>query len=131
METHVKVLAVLHIVFGTLGVFAALVIFLIFGGTAGIVGTVAHDEPGARIAVPIIGLVGSAIFMLILIVSVPGIIAGYGLLQFAEWARILAIVLCILQLLNIPFGTALGIYGLWVLFNQRTILLFQRAQPPR
>jgi hypothetical protein len=38
-----------------------------------------------------------------------------ALLQSESWARILAIVLGILELVSIPFGTALGIYTLWVL----------------
>jgi hypothetical protein len=43
------------------------------------------------------------------------LIAGYGLLQRRPWGRVLAIVAAILALLKFPFGTALGIYTLWVL----------------
>jgi hypothetical protein len=42
-------------------------------------------------------------------------IAGYGLLMRKSWARVFAIVLAVLALFKIPFGTALGIYTLWVL----------------
>ncbi len=44
-----------------------------------------------------------------------GFIAGWGLLQRESWARMLTIVLSFLALFNVPFGTALGIYGLWTL----------------
>lgn len=47
--------------------------------------------------------------------AVLGLMAGWGLLERQPWARMLAIVLGVLQLLNVPFGTALGIYTLWVL----------------
>lgn len=40
---------------------------------------------------------------------------GLGLLDRRPWARILALVLAFLALLRFPFGTALGIYTLWVL----------------
>jgi hypothetical protein len=40
---------------------------------------------------------------------------GYGLLQRRPWGRTIAIVAAILALLKFPFGTALGIYTLWVL----------------
>jgi hypothetical protein len=43
------------------------------------------------------------------------LIAGYGLLNRKPWGRILAIIAAILALLKFPFGTALGIYTLWVL----------------
>jgi hypothetical protein len=44
-----------------------------------------------------------------------GFFAGWGLLQREPWARILLIVLAFISLFNIPFGTALGVYTLWVL----------------
>ncbi|MGH9540334.1 MAG: zinc ribbon domain-containing protein [Terriglobales bacterium] len=47
--------------------------------------------------------------------AVAGFIAGWGLLDYQPWARVLAIVLGILSLPEVPFGTALGIYTLWVL----------------
>ena len=59
-----------------------------------------------------------------LTLSVPSIIAGVGLLKRRSWARILTIVLSVLNLINIPFGTLLGIYGLWVLLSQNTAPLF-------
>ncbi len=60
---------------------------------------------------PLMGGLGTAL----LIYSVLTIIAGAGLLMAQSWARMLAIVLGIIRLINIPFGTALGIYTLWVL----------------
>jgi hypothetical protein len=47
--------------------------------------------------------------------SILGIIAGWGLLERQPWARTLAIVLGCFSLIKVPFGTALGIYTLWVL----------------
>jgi zinc-ribbon domain len=44
-----------------------------------------------------------------------GIAAGWGLLTRQPWARMLAIVFGCISLIDIPFGTALGIYTLWVL----------------
>ena len=40
---------------------------------------------------------------------------GYSLLERKSWGRTLAMILAILQLIKIPFGTAIGIYTLWVL----------------
>ena len=47
--------------------------------------------------------------------SVLGLVTGWGLLQREPWARTLAIVMGCLSLFHPPFGTALGIYTLWVL----------------
>jgi hypothetical protein len=48
-------------------------------------------------------------------IGIVGLIVGVGLLMRKSWARILAIVVGILGLIDVPFGTALGIYTLWVL----------------
>jgi hypothetical protein len=43
------------------------------------------------------------------------LVLAWGLFERQPWARALGLVLGILALLRIPFGTALGIYTLWVL----------------
>jgi hypothetical protein len=129
LEIHVKVLAVLYIALNALALCAALFLMVTIGGTAGIVGAAA-DPGDAAIAIPIIGITGMALVTLLLIVSLPGVIAGWGLLNYKPWARILAIVVAILHLFNIPFGTLLGAYALWVLFNKETERLFSPAPRP-
>jgi len=126
MTTHVKVLGVLYIAFGALGVCGALFLALAFGTVSGIVGLNA-DAGDAAIALPVIGIAGTALVMFLLAVSVPGLITGIGLLKFRPWARILGIVLSAINLINIPFGTILGIYGLWVLLNKETERMFSGA----
>ena len=123
MQTHVKVVGVAFIVFGALGILAAMAIMLVFGGAAGIVGASADPEEAA-FALPIIGLTGTLLSMFLFALSIPGLITGFGLLSLKPWARILGIVLCAIQLINIPLGTLLGIYGLWVLLNSDTERLF-------
>ena len=127
MEGHVKALGVLHIAFGAFGVIGALVVLLIFGGAAAIVDMNApqHD---ADIAVPIIGIAGGVIALLVLVVSVPGIVVGAGLYGLRPWARIPGIIISALDALNVPIGTAIGIYGLWVLLHNQTEPLFRPRQ---
>ncbi len=54
-------------------------------------------------------------------------IIGIGLVQFRSWARIGGLVLSILDLIWIPFGTILGVYGLWVLLSKDTERAFKGA----
>lgn len=112
MNTHVKVVAVLHLVFGTIGVLAASIIFAIFGTAGGIVIWNGEVGPAA-----IVGTIGLCIGGLIALLSIPDIVGGWALLAEKSWARILMIVLGVLELINFPFGTALGIYTLWVMFQ--------------
>src|SRR5688572_1485152 len=124
MQTHVKALAILHIVFGAIGILLGLAGLALFGGIAGLVGM---NEPAedAAVAVPILGAIGGLILLFAVTVSIPGIITGIGMLSFKPWARILGIVISILQLINFPLGTPLGIYGIWVLFSKDGTALFE------
>jgi len=126
MESHVKTLGVLHIVFGALGVLVAVGLLMLFGGIAGLVGATSHGDD-VRIAIPVIGGIGAFVFFFVLLLSLPGLVAGIGLLQFRPWARILTIVLSVFDLIHVPFGTALGVYGLWVLLSQDSERLFRPA----
>jgi hypothetical protein len=46
------------------------------------------------------------------------LLLAWGLYERQPWARVLAIVVACLALIRIPFGTALGIYTLWVLLPE-------------
>ena len=126
MDTHVKVLGALQIALGAIGLFVAVLLVVVFGGAAGIVG--ASGDPEASFAIPIIGLTGMTLVAFLLATSLPGVIIGVGLLRLRPWARIAGIVISIIGLMMIPFGTVVGLYGLWVLFSKDTERLFA---PPR
>jgi hypothetical protein len=57
----------------------------------------------------------SVVAIFILAKAACGFLAGWGLLQRESWARVIALVLGFISLFNIPFGTAVGVYTLWVL----------------
>ncbi|HVR43161.1 MAG TPA: hypothetical protein VMS56_06895 [Thermoanaerobaculia bacterium] len=119
MEKHVQILAILHIVAGAILLLVGAGVFITLAG-AGLL----SGDPDAMAVTAVIGLfVGALLFVL----SVPSIIAGMGLLRHRPWARVLTLVLAALQILNFPFGTALGIYSFWVLLNEQTTPLFGPA----
>jgi hypothetical protein len=126
MTTHVKVLAALFIAFSALGLLLAVVIIVGVGGAAGIVGASA-DAGDAAVAIPIMGMAGTIAVVFLLVICLPGLITGIGLLSFKPWARIVGIVLSAINLINIPLGTILGGYGLWVLLSKDTERLFTPA----
>lgn len=123
MATHVKVIAVLFIVFGAFSVLGAFFSSILFGVLASVVGS--SGEEGAGIGVAVLGFTGMALTTLLLLFGAPAIACGVGLLTFRRWARILAIILAAISLIEIPFGTLFGIYALIILFNNDTEKQFQ------
>lgn len=62
------------------------------------------------------GLLSGGIFLALF--GVVHLLLAWGLFERQPWARMLGIVLAFLALIRIPFGTALGIYTLWVLLPE-------------
>lgn len=128
MKDHVRILGILHVVYGMLGILGGIIVMVIFGGLAGLV-NIADKTGDAKVAIPILGGIGAFVFLLLLALSLPGIIAGFGLLELRPWARILTIVLSALELMSVPLGTVLGVYGLWVLLSPGGEQLFRQPSP--
>jgi hypothetical protein len=121
MDKHITVAAVLNLAFGILGVLAAFMLFVLIAGA----GILSCDPQAIRVT----WIVGTAIAFFLTLTSVPAIIGGIGLLKRKSWARILLLIVSALQLLDIPLGTALGIYTIWVLIQDETKVLLE-APPP-
>ena len=119
MEKHVTLVGVLHIVYHSLGFVIGLVIFGILTTIGRLVG-----DPDAAV---ILGIVGTAVGTFLIVLSVPGIIGGIALIKKRPWGRILAMVVGIIGIVDIPLGTALGGYTLWVLMHDETMAIFQEG----
>jgi len=117
MEEHVRILGILYIALSALGIIAAAIVFVILVGSGIITGN--HE------VIFITRIVGIGVSGLLVLFSLPGIFAGLGLLKYESWARILALVLGFINLINIPFGTMLGVYSIWVLTNKESQELFR------
>jgi hypothetical protein len=116
METHIKIVGWLYIILGILGLLAAAIVFVaVFGG-----GLISGD----RTAINVTLIVAIAVSGFLLLVSAPGILAGVGLLNYRSWARILALILGVLNLPAFPIGTILGAYTLYALLDDESSRLF-------
>ena len=120
MEQHVDLVGALNIGLGALILMIAVIIFIVVAGG----GLIAGLASGEMLPTTITLVVASAIAALLIVLSVPGIVGGVGLLKRKPWARILVLVMSFLNLLDFPLGTALGIYSIWVLMNDEAQVLF-------
>src|SRR5260370_36154529 len=113
MKTHIRVVAVRHIAFGALSLLAAIAVFSFLGLAGGIV--ISQGEHGAG---GILGIVAVVVGGFLAVLALPGIIGGWALYAGHSWGRPVVLVLAVLHLLNVPLGTALGIYTFWALLYQ-------------
>ena len=118
MKQHVSFVGALHIGFGLLGIVGA---FSIFFGFQFLFELVDHEP----IAQKVLSYVGNTIALITMFFSSLGVIGGVGLFSFRSWARILVMIVSAVNCLNVPVGTAKGIYSIWVLMQPETIELFE------
>lgn len=116
MQKHINIVAALQI---GLSIFNLLIAFLIFT-VLKLVGGFVDDANGATI----LSLIADILAIVFIVISVPGILAGMGLYKRKEWARILTLILSIVEIFSFPFGTAIGIYSIWALIQPETISEF-------
>ena len=117
MEKHLAAVAALQVGLSIIGGLIGIFVFALLTG----IGVITQEKE----ALFILTTIGIGIGAFLLVISVPGIIGGIGLFKRKEWARILVLIISAIDLLNIPFGTALGIYSIWVLVQEDTIKLFR------
>ncbi len=116
MAQHVKIIAILSIILGSAMALLGFFLFAIIAGS----GVVSGEEE----AMWVTGIVGTFVGGILLLLSLPAIIGGIGLLKNRGWARILILVVAALSLLNFPFGTAYGVYAIVVLMHDEVRPLF-------
>ena len=104
-------------------------IFLLLGMFVFVLLTGIGIASGEREATAILGIVGTAVGLLLVVLGIPGLVAGAGLLARKSWARILAIVVSILGLVNFPIGTVIGMYTLFVLMQDAVAEYFAPQEP--
>jgi hypothetical protein len=116
---HLKTLGILWILYGVLRLFETFWIFAV-GRTflPDFIEQLVSGIDGFPPGFPLARLISHGLELAGITVAIFAVfefIVGWGLIDRRPWARILALVLAFLALLRFPFGTALGIYTLWVL----------------
>jgi len=112
VQGHVHLLGIMWLAFSAFNAVGGVVLYILANTLF------AHlHEMGAPPEAPVGFLrpLVSVIGIFILAKAAVGFIAGWGLLQREPWARVVALVLAFISLFHIPFGTAIGVYTMWVL----------------
>ncbi len=117
MDVHVKQLGLYNFLFGLISLLLIPPLLIYLGGFTGL-----YNLAGDLIVAVVIA---SAIAFHLLL-AIPCILFGYLVQKYSEVARSGLIIVSALNLLNLPFGSILGGYGLWVLLSEETEPLFSK-----
>ena len=73
----------------------------------------------------VLSIIANVIMIIAFVVSLPGILAGIGLFKRKEWARILTLIISVLNLFSFPIGTGIGVYSIWALVQPENVAAFK------
>jgi len=118
-KSHVSVVAILHICFGALGILGAIITFIAIAFATNFV---PEEEDIAR---NILSTVSVIIPTIIGFFGLIDLLAGASLFSYKHWSRVLVIVVSAINCLNIPIGTAKGVYSIWALMQPEVQELFE------
>ena len=111
VSEHIRLLGILWLAISAFNAVAAVILYVLANTLFRHLGDIGGPEAASAWLRPFLSVVA----LVIAAKAAIGFATGWGLLQREPWARMLTIVLAFLALFNVPFGTALGIYTLWVL----------------
>ena len=112
LRQRVAAIAWIHVGLASLGMMAGLAVFAAIAPWGFLSG-----DPSAALVTSTVGtLIGGSLVA----ISLPGLVAGIGLLRGRPWARSVAVVVSALLLFQVPVGTVLGALSLYVLLQEDT-----------
>jgi cation transport ATPase len=126
MESHKRILGILYIVSGMLHLLGMLFLSMFFSIIFPMIFENA-DIDDQWVLVWVVPFLQTIAVIVILLVAIPSVIGGWGILAQRKWAMTLVLILGCLKLFSFPFGTALGIYTIWVYVEENRL---QRMSKP-
>jgi hypothetical protein len=118
-KSHVSLVASLHIGFGALTVVAGIVVYIILNFATNFIPE--YEEIG----LVVMKSISTFLPLLICFFGVIDILAGIALFSYKSWSRIFMLIISAINCLNIPFGTAKGVYSIWALMQPQIMDMFE------
>jgi hypothetical protein len=123
LDSHLDFLGALFIVWGILTLLVGLSTLALSVGAVAIITSVSRGH-GGEFAAGLTAVAFTTLAIIALVWGVAHVAVGVPLRRRRQSARLLALMLGAVDLLLLPYGTALGCYTLWVLLNEEGKKLF-------
>lgn len=121
-KNHVTFVGVLHIGFGALNVLAAVIVLFLFNYLTGFITEIPEAD---EVPVELFHWIKGFTVVLLATFGLIDILAGALLYTYKNGARIFMLIISAINCLNIPIGTAKGVYSIWALMQKEVVDLFE------
>jgi hypothetical protein len=118
MAAQVDFLGILFVVWGLLTALVGVSTLALGVGAAALITSAGRGTGGGQMAAGVLAVVFVVLALIAIAWGAAHVIIGVPLRRHRTWARLMALMIASVDLLLLPFGTALGVYALWVLLSE-------------
>jgi hypothetical protein len=129
VKAQVDFVGILFIVWGLLTTLVGVSTLALGIGAVAVIASAARGGGGADVAAAVTAAAFTALAIIAMIWGAAHVVVGVPLRRHQPWTRLVALMLGAVDLLLLPYGTALGIYAIWILLNEDAKKLFQPLAP--
>ena len=123
MKTQVDFVGVLFIVWGLLTTLVGVSTLALGIGAVAVIASAARGG-GVTVAAGVTAAAFTALAIIAMVWGAAHVVVGVPLRRHRPWSRLVALMLGAVDLLLLPYGTALGVYAIWILLNEDAKRLF-------
>ena len=123
MTTHVDFVGILFIVWGLLTTLVGVSTLALGVSAVALIASTSRGG-GSQVAAGLTAAIFAALAIIAIAWGAAHVIVGVPLRKRKPWARLAALLLGSVDLLLLPYGTALGCYTLWVLLSEQGKAIF-------
>lgn len=128
MAAHVDFVGVLFIVWGLLTTLVGVSTLALGVGAVALIASASGGGGGGTFAAGVTAALFTTLAVIAILWGAAHVVVGVPLRRHRPWARVMALMLGSLDLLLLPYGTALGVYALYVLLHEKGKGLFVIAE---
>lgn len=124
MPGQVDFLGVLFVIWGLLTTLVGVSTLALGVGAVALIVSASRAGDDGQMAAGVTAFIFTALAIIAIVWGAAHIIVGVPLRRHHAWARLMALLLGSVDLVLLPFGTALGVYTLWILLREDVKALF-------
>jgi hypothetical protein len=124
-SSHVELTGILFSIWGLLTTLLGCSTLALGIGAASLIASAGRAGGSRQFAAGVTAVAFTTLAVIAIVWGGTHVIVGVWLRRRRPWARLLALMLGSVDLVLLPYGTALGVYALWVLLNEETKRLFE------
>ncbi len=127
MASQVDFLGVLFIVWGLLTTLVGVSTLALGIGAVALITSASRGGAG-QVAAGVTAAAFTALAIIAMLWGAAHVVVGVPLRRHKPWSRLGALTLGSVDLLLLPYGTALGVYAIWVLLSEQGKSLFENSR---